>query len=452
MSQEIIPNSGGRLPEFLRILELPAFNGRRLGITATRALERYSDLLDHKQERARLRQHEIIDITDEFLDVVRVDPWAPGGFEFTGLSLAEFLAALHRSDAAHDQLTMYHELLSSQNIDALRQAARERIQVKRKDSWFRQIDFLLPRNHQNAPRVQFPPELAPLMLASNPDWDWPHRSSLAVEVLHSVAALKPARIPLRGKRFPRFVWGNDWVNWWGCRLMPRESKEGRGFDYNEFQLALPSLETSFFSTHYQARNIFAHVRYTAWETAKGARVMVIDEVQSDWMRNLRWQHLGRELPDVWITGGEKILGRDSPKVPPCPYEQDWLRITAEMIVRHANRMNCNVLAWTPGRIQHVLNPTLPLATAERLYDQRFPRALKWFLLAEGYRGMEFPIDYPCWVPDFYTRWIRGHGWRAFKRGTNEPASVFYKTWDEANAHIETQARPLVERLPGYLLF
>ena len=452
MSPETHISSGRPALDFLQWLELPALNGCRLAVTATRALERYSDLLDHQQKRANLRTGEIADITDEFLDLVVLKPEAPAGFEFTGLSLAEFLAALHRASVPPELLATYRQLSTHPALDSLREAARQRIRVLGKNTWFRQIGLRLPSNHKDAPLVEFPPALTPLMAAADSGWKVPKRSRLTVEALHTVAALHPARIPLRGKRFPRHVWGSSWVTWWGCRLMPRATPQISDFDYNELQLTLPSLETSYFSPHYRVRNLFAHFRYTIWSTPNGARVMLVDEVQSDWLRDWRWQRLGRDQSDTLVVGRHQTEARSLPPVPACPYEADWLAVVAEMIVMQARRSNCQVLAWIPGRIQQALNPKLPLPTAERLYDRRFPRAVRRVLLAQGSRALEFPVEYPCWSTDFYTRWTRGHGWRVFKREDDQAVSTGFKTWDEAHAHFEKLASPIVAPLSGYLLF
>jgi hypothetical protein len=452
MSPNISTATGKPALDFLDWLELPPFHGCRLAVTATRALERYSDLLDHRQSRADLRVTEIGDITDEFLDLVVVNPEAPAGFEFTGLSFAEFLAALHRANVPLEQLSHYRQVLTHPALERLREAARARIRVMRKDTWFRQIGLRLPSHHKDAPRTTFPLALAPLMSAADSAWKPPQRSRLTVEILHTVAALQTPRIPLRGKRFPREVWGSSWVNWWGCRLLPRTTPNISDFSYNEVQLALPSLETSYFSAHYRVRNLFAHFRFTTWSTPTGARVMLVDEVQSDWLRDWRWQRLGRDLPAIRVVGRQNTEAHALPAIPACPYQEDWLKVTTEMIIRHAQNLDCHVLAWTPGCIQQALNAKLPLPTAERLYDRRLPRTIKQALLAQGSRALEFPVEYPCWSTDFYTRWDSRHGWRVFKREGDQPVSSGYKIWDEANEHLEKLAKPMWVPLSGYLLF
>ena len=451
MSEETARETDPQSLGFLQLLELPAFNGCRLGVTATRALERYSDLLDHQQQRAPLRPAEIQDIADEFLDLVVVKPEAPAGFEFTGLSLAEFHAALNRASAPAEQLAAYRLALSTAAMAGLREAARQRIRVLCKYVWFRHLGFCLPAHRQETPCIDFPPNLAPLLIAAQPDGCWPKRSRLAVEALYSVAALQPTRIPLRGKRFPRRIKGSSWVTWWGCRLLPRRTAANAGFTYNEIKLALPGLETSFFSPHFTVRNLLAHVRYTVWNSAAGHRVMLIDELQSDWLRDLRWQRLGRERTAAWIVGTGRTPPADLPPVPACPYQDDWLTVTAEAIVTHARTLDCHVVAWTPARIQQALNPHLPLAAAERLYDRRLPAALRNVLLAQGESGLTLNVDYPCWSTDVHTVWTKGAGWRVFDRASGQPVTPPYPEWREAFAHLETVATPVMETLPGYLL-
>jgi len=180
--------------------------------------------------------------------------------------------------------------------------------------------------------------------------------------------------------------------------------------------------------------------------------MLVDEVQSDWFRDWRWQNLGRELSDSWVVGRYKTEAGCLPRIPECPYQADWLTVTAEMIVEQARRQDCHVLAWTPGWIQHALNSKLPLPTANRLYDRRFPSAVNKVLLAQGSKALEFPVEYPCWSTDFYTRWTQRQGWRVFKADSHQAVSAGFKTWDEAHTQFEKLARPIVVPLSGYLLF
>ena len=436
---------------FLQWLELPAFNGCRLGVTATRALERYSDVLDHQQKRAHPRPSDSHDIADEFLDLVILNPEAPTGFEFTGLSLAEFHAALPRAEVSADLQHACRQAMTADTMERLREAARQRIRVLHKHAWFRQLGFCLPAHRRDAPSIALPPALAPLLKAAYPDGRRPRRSRLAVEVLHTVAALQATRIPLRGKRFPRRIPSGSWVTWFGCRLLPRRTDPMTSFSYNEIKLALPSLETSYFSPHFAVRNLLAHVRYTIWQTETGSRVMLIDEVQSDWLRDWRWQRLGRERPATWVIGTGPTPAIALPSVPDCPYQEDWLTVAAEAIVTQARTLDCHIIAWTPARLQHALNIALPLAAAERLYDRQFPAALQRVLRAQGGHGPALTVDYPCWSTHLHTGWTRDHGWRVFDRASGQAVSPGYPDWNGAFGHLETLANPVVESLPGYRL-
>lgn len=452
MSHEFLQAYNNHHPEFLNLVELPPFRGVKLAATASRALERYSHLMDNLQTRSALRPNEIIDIADEFLDVVVIDRLlSPFGFYFTDLTLADLLSALIRSGSHPETLAAYRESLSKPEIYDLREAGRHRIMAVRKYSWYRRDCLQIPKHHFFTSLVYFPEELVLLMRESAPKWRKPYHQRFAVEMLNTVLVKHSTRIPLRGKRLPRkgFECARKFI-WWDYRLFPREIPGVSICCYDEMLLSLPYVESHYFSPHYSVRNIFAHFRFTCLET-NDRKVMVLDEVQSDWVRDLRWQRMNRELSDVRVAGNVMLRGIDQRQIPACPYERDWVEVAAEFIIYKARQLGCNMIVWTTGRIQHMLNPGLPLPAAERLYDDRIPEALSLMIHKLGGHAVNGFIDFPCYSTDLCIRWSKGHGWRVIRKADNEPTSGSFKSEGDAFQECLKQSQPIVERLPGFYI-
>ncbi len=313
---------------------------------------------------APLAPRQRYDLTDECLDLVLIQPDLPAGFAFTGLSLAHFWAALLRAHPDEATLAPWRAALASDEIQALRDAARNRIADRTANGYLQEYWLRMPSGHHQAPRVPLPAALSALLNRANPTWVAPDRSRWAIDLLEEVVTDQPW--PTGGTDFPPQAVKpiGRWLRWPEYRLHAPQAD----VEFAELALALPSLEVSYFSNHFIARNVFAHVRTIRFTEADGRRVLVLNEVQSDWLRDLRFQRLGKrptqERPYIPLVS-----------VPACPLAQDWLRIALDAFVQLADRWDCDWLAWTPAAVQLELNPTLPSRIARRLYDRQVPRLL-----------------------------------------------------------------------------
>ena len=89
---------------------------------------------------------------------------------------------------------------------------------------------------------------------------------------------------------PKLLASERWVDWswWG------------GEEYREWLITLPLFPATFLSDHFDARNVLAHVRCDLREGADGERVLMLHELQSDWMqsarRGLRHHENGADAP------------------------------------------------------------------------------------------------------------------------------------------------------------
>ncbi|WP_295409040.1 hypothetical protein [uncultured Thiocystis sp.] len=438
------------LPAFLHCVPLPDFEGLKLAVTATRSLELFSDLARRVKQLAPLKWAERFDVMDECLDVVLIEPDQPAGFAFTGLSLAELWAALLADPAAVADLAAWRQALAVEGIQALREAARARIGARPRCTYFGEIRVWMPSQYRSAPLVILPPALARLLKAANPNWEPSRRSRWCVELTHMLGA-PGYRLPTRGKRFP--VRGapflSRWLGWEYMRLQPQPTVVG--IEHWELLLTLPSLETSYFSNHFRVRNLFAHLRVTrVFDRELKAAVLVLDEVQSDWIIDLRRQRLGRPRPNPSLSRDWSGDWSAQP-VPACPVERDWLTIAVDALIDHAHVHGCDSIAWVPGAIQRELNPTLPLSVAQRLYDRDFPRRLRERLSRRAPERsilQEVRIQYPTYRRDRLIANRRGKGWFLVAGDGETPVSCAVRDYGAIFDLFRDEATPVLESLPA----
>jgi len=425
---------------FLDAIPLPAFDGLPLAVTGTRALERFSDLVDGGQAPARLRMVDRFDVMDECLDLVILRHDLPAGFEFTGLSLAEFwavLLAVRPADAER-----WRTCLGGVEVSRLREAARRRVAVRPPQCFLHSGGIHLPSVYEDAPRVLLPDALADLLEAAKPGWVRPVRTRLVVETL-SWRSAPGRKMPMRGRRYPAQVTTRGtWVHWHDQRLMPQGNVDA--YHYAEMLLALPSLEASYFTNHFDVRNIFAHLRMTRFEDTDGRWVLLLDEVQSDWLRALRLHRQGKTIQQPRIVRGRRA---DQPaiKVPPCPVAGHWLDLALGAVLDYAQEWACDLIAWVPGHIQHELNPGLPLGVAQALYDRAVPRTLRRLVVEQQ---QTTTVEYHTYQRNLLIQHRWGKGWLLVRPDGKTLASEPVKEFETILEMYRARTIPVVEQLPA----
>lgn len=154
------------------------------------------------------------------------------------------------------------------------------------------------------------------------------------------------------------------------KVLPKLTARGKwtryrltgGDQYREWLVTLPFYPPSYFSGHFEHRNVLLHIRCDVRESAEGERVLVLQEVQSDWAQEAR--------------RADQEIDADPP--PPVPWQKEWAALAIKLMLLHSAARQASALAWTPGKIQvnrwkgrgkagliHLYDRTLP-AEANRL--------------------------------------------------------------------------------------
>lgn len=132
-----------------------------------------------------------------------------------------------------------------------------------------------------------------------------------------------------------------------------------GEDYREWLITLPQYPGSFFSSHFNIRNILAHVRCDVRQGADDERILMLHEVQSDWAQSARRA----------ISAGDMDPGDDE-----CPpFLKEWPALAMKLVLLHAASQGLDAVAWTRGAHQVIRYKGLGAAGLIELYDRALPR-------------------------------------------------------------------------------
>jgi len=132
------------------------------------------------------------------------------------------------------------------------------------------------------------------------------------------------------------------------------------------------------SSHWPGEpNVLAHTRLNTFTDPQGKKVLLVDEIQSDWLQDLREfnavpkaQQQAKTAHDAWNQKGQQpgpeqqayekalaklnaarkeIRGRTRP--PDAPFQTDWHELVFKRALREAAESGADKMAWTTGEQQ-----------------------------------------------------------------------------------------------------
>jgi hypothetical protein len=130
-----------------------------------------------------------------------------------------------------------------------------------------------------------------------------------------------------------------------------------GKDYREWLVTLPYFRESYFSDHFNLRNILFHIRSDLREGPDNEPILFIQEIQSDWAQQAR------------------KYGRNKTLTPKPPWLNEWAQLALKLLLLHASKSRVAALAWTTGDIQVARWNGLGKNGLLELYDKTLPSAL-----------------------------------------------------------------------------
>ncbi len=132
-----------------------------------------------------------------------------------------------------------------------------------------------------------------------------------------------------------------------------------GESYREWLITLPYYRHSYLAGHFKVRNVLAHVRCDVREGADGERVLMLQEIQSDWAQQAR---RASSVGDMDVDGA----------VFP-PFLKEWSVLAMKLVLLHAAFQGLDAVAWTRGAHQVHRWGGLGASGLIELYDRTLPR-------------------------------------------------------------------------------
>lgn len=140
----------------------------------------------------------------------------------------------------------------------------------------------------------------------------------------------------------------------------------------QFETNTPAAGQRYSASHFgeQGQDLLAHARVQDFKDVDGSKVLLVDELQSDWHREGRkYGYKGQPNPSSLKAGGSTY----TPDQPPdAPFKSTWPELVMKGMLRDAVEKGYDKIAWTTGKTQQ-----------ERWNLTRFFPEMKWSMLDEG---------------------------------------------------------------------
>lgn len=204
-----------------------------------------------------------------------------------------------------------------------------------------------------------------------------------------------------------------------------------GQDYREWLITLPYLPATYLSGHFKVRNVLAHVRCDVRLGADDERVLMLQEVQSDWAQRARRA----------ISGG---VMRQDDEVPP-PFMKEWAALVMKLVMLHAAHQGLDAVAWTRGAQQVHRWNGLGAGGLLELYDRTLPREVNRIMKPFG--GLCEALG--VFVPTNFSIRQTENGYEVYSPG-NDLLGIA-PTLEDARAFVPDQGHELLVEVHGVRL-
>jgi hypothetical protein len=217
----------------------------------------------------------------------------------------------------------------------------------------------------------------------------------------------------------------------GFNRFTRYSLPG-GENYTEWLISAPNLSDRYWGEHFDLPNIVAHVRTTERASPQGARLLVMEEIQSDWNQALREAIRLRQCSHPTAGDGDNVVDWDDDvELPPDnPYLNHWLDAALRMMLLLAAQRGFSGISWLPGNLHA---ERFPWANAEGLatfYDRIVPTAME--KLAKSWSAHVGVAQFATLSRNYRVQKMAGKtNWRIINVTTGEAAGDEFTEHDKA---------------------
>jgi hypothetical protein len=149
-----------------------------------------------------------------------------------------------------------------------------------------------------------------------------------------------------------------------------------GDNYSEWLITAPNVPGRYWGEHFDLPNIVAHVRTSERTSLEGSRLLVMEEIQSDWNQALRAAK--QELHFLHAAEGEDFIEWDDDvELPPDnPYLNHWLDAALRMMLLLAAHRGCSGISWLPGKLHAERFPWAKADGLVTFYDRIVPSGIE----------------------------------------------------------------------------
>ncbi len=205
-----------------------------------------------------------------------------------------------------------------------------------------------------------------------------------------------------------------------------------GENYTEWLITAPNLPIPYFGPHFDVPNLVAHIRTTERISPEIGRILVLEEVQSDWNQTLREIDLYVQLvPDDSVVADERP--------PDNPFRRHWVDVALRMMLLLAANRGYAGIAWLPGWIHAERFPGANAIGLEVFYDQLIPKAVS--KLGDSWGTCISEIAIPTYTRHFVVRSAKGKcGYLVVDKTTNREIDHCFSSIsdaDECRLSLET---------------
>ena len=222
-----------------------------------------------------------------------------------------------------------------------------------------------------------------------------------------------------------------------------------GESYTEWLITAPNLPFQHQIEHFELPNIVAHVRTTMRTTPQGNRLLVLEEIQSDWNQQLREDlEVQRSFGAHMEEEGDCITWDDD--LPLNPYQTQWLEAALRMMLVLAADLGVAGVAWLPGRLHAERFPWANADGLKAFYDRIVPTAVA--KLAKSWGAKVDTAAFPTLGCRHQVRkWRETGKWRVWSLDTGLSVSEDCPDWNYAEALRKIMESPVLEEVPSLYL-
>jgi len=226
-----------------------------------------------------------------------------------------------------------------------------------------------------------------------------------------------------------------------------------GENYTEWLITAPNLSETYWGPHFDIQNIVSHVRTTERFTPDRRRLLVLEEIQSDWNQELREAIQQRQKRQQQATDlGDAMLDWDEFIDPPPfnPYQNHWLDVALRMMLLLAGNQGVAGIAWLPGKFHAERFPSAKADGLKAFYDQIVPAAVAKLGRSWGLQLAE--TQFSTLSRDFQIRKVAdSQRWAVINLESGHVEDEQFSAWGEAEEFRKAKEVTVLENVTALYL-